>query len=227
MSFNKITAVSKFLKEHLKSIGISSDIKVIYNGIDLDYINTLTHKNNKNNRLDKKEFILFFPGGMKPLKGGAILLRAIKILNLKNLPIKVIYSGSTTKDFMKENTIENVTFTGFLQHEEYLNKLNDSDCLILPSSIEGFPISIVEAMALGKTIITTPVGGIPEFCINRRNTLYIERKATDVAEKILYLYKNSKLREQISKNNVQDAKRFDLYKITDQYIDLYKSAIYN
>ena len=86
-------------------------------------------------------------------------------------------------------------------------------------------ISILEAMGLGKTVITTPVGGIPEFCFNNRNGLYVERNPRDIAEKILYLYKNPKLIERFFKNNIEDTKKFDWNRIVDQYISLYRSVI--
>ena len=229
-SMDAITTVSKNTKEYLVSNGISSNIKVIYNGVDLKYISSLRNeldtKNEKyDNQLNKKQFILLFPGGMKPNKGGLILLKAMDILNSKNLPIKLYYAGMTTRTFVEEYKIENVTFTSLLQYEEYLNKLNNSDCLILLSETEGFPMSILEAMTLGKTVITTPAGGIPEFCLNRRNGLYAKRNPEDVAKKIIYLYKNPDLRREISKNDIQDAEIFDWNNIVDQYIDLYDSLL--
>ena len=226
-SMDAITTVSKNMKEYLVSNGISSNIEVIYNGLDLKYIsslgNELDTKNEKcDNQLNKRQFILLFPGGMKSNKGGLILLKVMEILNLKNLPIKLYYAGITTKTFVEENKIDNVTFTGLLQHEEYLNKLNNCDCLILLSETEGFPISILEAMALGKPVITTPVGGIPEFCLNERNGVYVKRNPKDVAEKIIYLYTNPELRREISENNIQDAERFNWDNIINQYIELYQ-----
>ena len=229
-SMDAITTVSKYMKEYLVSKGISSNIKVIYNGLDLKYISSLENewdtKNEKyDNQMNKKQFILLFPGGMKTNKGGLILLKAMEILNSKNLPIKLYYAGTTTKTYVEENEIDNVTFTGLLQHEEYLNALNNCDCLILLSKTEGFGISILEAMLLGKPIITTPVGGIPEFCLNERNGVYVKRSLNDVAEKIIYLYKNPELRREISKNNMQDAKKFEWNNIIVQYVDLYKSIL--
>lgn len=224
-SFDKITAVSNHTRQYLKEKGISSSINVIYNGLDLNNISAFKSKNKKGNRLDKNQFILIFPGGMKPNKGGLILLKAMEILNSKKLPIKLYYSGATSKKFVASNKIENVKFTGFLTHDEYLKKLNFCDCLILLSLIEQCPLSIVEAIALGKAIITTPVGGIPELCLNGRNALYVERNPEDIAEKILYLYKNNWVKNKISKNNFKDAKKFDWNEITDKYIEIYQTLI--
>lgn len=223
MDFDKITAVSENLKGYLKINKVNTPIKVIPNG--LDFNNFETFNNIQFKEKSSKRFTMIFPGGVKSNKGGLILLRTMEILNSKNLPIKLYYAGITTKTFVEENKVDNVTFTGFLQHEEYLNKLDSCDCLILLSKTEQFPISIIEAMALGKAIITTPVGGIPEFCLNERNGLYVERNPGDVAEKILYLYKNSELRREISKNNIQDVKNFDWNNIVNQYIDLYRSLM--
>lgn len=222
-SVDKITAVSNYTKENLRINGVNKAAEVIPNGLDFNNFETLNNIQFKEKL--SKAFTLMFPGGIKPNKGGLILLKAMEILNSKNLPIKLYCAGITTKTFVEENKVENVIFTGFLQQKEYLSKLNNCDCLILLSKTEQFPISIIEAMALGKIIITTPVGGISEFCLNGRNGLYVKRDPNDVAEKILYLYKNPELRREISKNNRADVKKYDWNNIVDRYIDLYKSLI--
>ena len=218
-SFSSITTVSKYGSKNIKI-----PVKIISNGIDYDKLKTLRESNDSTRKIDKT-FKMMFSGGMKPNKGGIILLEAMKILNSKDLPIKLYYAGYITDDFKEKYRVENVIFTGFLNHEDYLEKLNKCNCLISLSELELFSISILEAMGLGKTVITTPVGGIPEFCFNNRNGLYVERNPRDIAEKILYLYKNPKLIERFFKNNIEDTKKFDWNRIVDQYISLYRSVI--
>ena len=51
------------------------------------------------------------------------------------------------------------------------------------------------------------------------------RHSKDIADKIIYLYKNPELLKQISMRNLQDAEKFDWNNIIDHYIDLYKSTV--
>lgn len=55
-----------------------------------------------------------------------------------------------------------VTFHGWVSGEKKKQLLLDSDVFVLPSYVEGLPMAILEAMAHGLAILSTPVGGIPE-----------------------------------------------------------------
>ena len=54
-------------------------------------------------------------------------------------------------------------FYGEVSHNEAIKLLSETSIFILPSYTEGFPNVILEAMALGKCIISTDVGAIPEI----------------------------------------------------------------
>ena len=219
--FSKITAVSTFIKQYLISNGITGHIDVIYNGVDKELIHHIL-RDNPEMKYDK-EFILIFPGGQKKQKGGEILLQSLKIVKNQNNHIKLYYCGFVTADFINKHQDEGMIFTGLLKHNEYLKLLSSCDCLTLLSETEGFSIAILEAMSLGKTILTTPVGGNPELVIDGVNGFLVERDPLKIAEKIIFLMENPDIRKQISKNNIQSIKKFQWNTITDKYIQLYKS----
>ena len=57
---------------------------------------------------------------------------------------------------------QSTQFTGWLGEEKVQDILSSSSIMVLPSYDEGFPVSIIEAMAAGNAVVSTCVGGIPE-----------------------------------------------------------------
>jgi glycosyltransferase involved in cell wall biosynthesis len=120
---------------------------------------------------------------------------------------------------------QNVTFVGFLQPEKYLETLNSVDALNLPSRIEAFAITVIEAMALGKPVITSNTGGIPEIIKEGRNGILVEPEPDQIARAIIYLYENEGLRKKISQNNREDVINYDWKPIVKQYMAVYRELI--
>ena len=67
-----------------------------------------------------------------------------------------------------------IRFVGWVQQETKIRYLQDSDVYILPSYSEGLPVSVLEAMAYGKPVISTNVGGIPEIVKHKENGFLIQ-----------------------------------------------------
>lgn len=66
-----------------------------------------------------------------------------------------------------------VCFSGMLPEDLTLSRIAQTDVLVLPSFMEGLPMVLVEAMALGKPVIASAVAGIPELVTHRRNGLLV------------------------------------------------------
>lgn len=87
--------------------------------------------------------------------------------------------------YIKANHLENmVSYEGWVEGEKKLHLLNLMDAFILPSYIEGLPISILESLSYGKPVITTPVGGIPEV-VNSENGFMFEPGDKDALSELL------------------------------------------
>lgn len=81
-----------------------------------------------------------------------------------------MYEEERLKTYIKDNALEDIIrFHGWVSGEEKVRLLNLADAFILPSYVEGVPISILEAEAYGLPILSTPVGGIPEVVHDGEN----------------------------------------------------------
>lgn len=89
-------------------------------------------------------------------------------------------------DLINKYEIEDIVeFLGWVNGDNKISALNSSNVYILPSYIEGSPVSILEAMSYGMAIIATNIGGIPELVKNKENGLLIEPGNLDQIEKAL------------------------------------------
>ena len=108
-------------------------------------------------------------GRLSPEKGQAGLLRAFAQLREKHAGLKLRLVGdgpdrASLEKLAEEMRISDaVTFAGRLPEEETLAEIARADILVLPSFLEGLPIVLMEAMAVGVPVIASRVAGIPEL----------------------------------------------------------------
>lgn len=108
-------------------------------------------------------------GRLSPEKGQSGLLQAFSKLASKRpgLRLRLVGDGpdrANLESLSNELGIESsVTFVGRLSEEDTLGEIARSDLLVLPSLMEGLPIVLMEAMALGVPVIASGVAGIPEL----------------------------------------------------------------
>lgn len=122
-------------------------------------------------------FRLLMPANLIEKKGHVYLLEALARLKAEGLPIVCTLAGdgelkaeisAMAADLALDGALE---FAGFVPHATLLEKMSQGawDAVVLPSietatgEKEGIPISLIEAMAAGLPIVSTPTGGIPEL----------------------------------------------------------------
>jgi glycosyltransferase involved in cell wall biosynthesis len=108
-------------------------------------------------------------GRLSPEKGQAGLLHAFAELRERNRDLKLRLVGDGPDRQALEalasdlGLADRLTFLGRLTEEETLAEIARSDILVLPSFMEGLPVVLMEAMALGVPVIASRVAGIPEL----------------------------------------------------------------
>jgi len=215
---------SKFLRNKFIEYGYNPK-KIIHipNFMDLDEFNP--HYN-------FESYILFI-GRLEREKGLVTLIKGFANSKKKNnsLKLKIAGTGSMEdelKSYVKQKTFINIEFVGFKQGRELEDLTKKAKAIIIPSEwYENYPYAGLEAMAYGKPIIASRIGGIPEQVEDGVTGFLFEPfNENDLAEKIDLL--NNLSKEEIAKmgrrargkvEKVNDKETY-LKKILEIYHDL-------
>lgn len=131
--------------------------------------------------------------------------------------------------YVEENLLgDAVFFHGFVNDiEEYLK---DSDCLLCTSTRESFPFSMVEALTYDLTIISTPVAGVPEVFVDKKNAFisrdFSEEAITSSILECIEYYQNGRIQEIHDKARETWFENFDR-KVVRKQLDAYYNEIKN
>ena len=147
-------------------------------------------------------------------KGEKTVIKAVKIARDRGYDVTavVIGDGSKRKEFEsyaeKLHIKEHIKFTGLLPRPQDVRKiLIESDVYILPTKAEGLPRGILEAMAAGMPVLSSPVGGIPE--IIDAEFLFRPLEAEAYADKICELLERPEKLSMMSRDNYEKSKEYE------------------
>lgn len=107
---------------------------------------------------------LLYLGRLSHEKGADVLLRALAWTSDPRIVLDIAGDGPEIRRLERQaaelSLEERVRFLGF--RTDVVERILAAHALVLPSRSEGLPMAMVEAMALGRPVIATAVGGIPE-----------------------------------------------------------------
>ncbi len=170
-----------------REIGISEQkVYIIGNGFD----NTKFYQMNQRQIREKLSLpqdkkILLSVGNLVEIKGHKYLVEAVNKVLAKRKDILCIIIGRGIGINSLQNQIDSLGLNDFIKvingvdHDEVPYWMNACDLFVLPSLDEGFPTVIPEALACGKPVIASRVGGIPEIISNNDVGLLVEKKNPD------------------------------------------------
>jgi len=164
-------------------------------------------------------------------EGLKILIKAIGQL-IDNYPDILLIAtregkySEELKQFSREMGLEkHVIFTGDIDNPFIpLNICNIYTHISLGEG--GVSIALLEAMSMGKPIIATSVGGIPEAIISEENGLLVKSDPDEIAEKIDFLIQNKDIAEKLginAKKTVEE--KFTWEKASEKFFDLYRTLL--
>jgi glycosyltransferase involved in cell wall biosynthesis len=169
---------------------------------------------------------------LRPQKNPTLLVEAYHRALASEPRAHLLFAGQGTLRPKLERQIsalglrERVHLLG--QRSDIPEILNAADVFVLSSDYEGNPLAVLEAMAAGKPVISTAVGGVPELVEGGCGLLVPPRDAQALSKAMRYMLESPEARKSMGEASARRAvERFDLRVMTEAYEDLYKELIAN
>lgn len=206
--FNKIFVMSRKNKEILENLGVQKD-KVVHIPAGIDEYDLIKpadcHSIANKYKLDNNSFNFLYFGSPITIRGIDSLIKAvskakndypnIKLIILSRrrgneLSREELFVQSLIKKLDIEKNIQIIS--GFLDKEDVKKFISYSDAIALPFKIvpSDVPTSILESMAMGKTVISTDIDGIPELLEDGRGLAIEPNNDRDLIKKLIYCVEN-------------------------------------
>lgn len=181
---NRIIVICKKQKQELLDLKIASIKKIKVVPLGFEFKNFLpTHEDKGLFRVQfnipKEARLIGIIGRLASIKNHVLFLDIAEIISKKygNIYFPIIGDGELRNKLKEEikcrKIEEHVFITGFIKNLKPVYA--DMDLVLLTSHNEGTPVAIIEAMACGKIVISTNVGGIEDFIDNRKNGFYFNK----------------------------------------------------
>jgi glycosyltransferase involved in cell wall biosynthesis len=234
-SASTVIALNHAEARQYRNMGVPErKIRIIPNGIDLSEYSTLPCKGcfkKKFNIPEDKKIVLYL-GRIHETKGIDLLVRAHAYLSksIKPNDVLLIVAGPDDGYFNQIKSLVdslgmsgNVLFTGFINNEDKLRALVDAEVLVSPSFF-GFPITFLEACAVGVPIVSSNMGDTLDWIDN--NVGYVVPPTPeDLAMAMYKILTDNELHEVFSRNCREIVrKRFSIERVVDELEVLYQNT---
>lgn len=247
----KIIAISENQKDDLVNkyeICNEDKVEIIKLGFDLSRFQLNNFEKRREFRtkylLDDDEIAIAITGRLVPIKNHTMFLEVIKYISkktTKKIRIFIVGDGEERQnieqktrdlnldfvDFIKEQKKSLITFTSWIKEVDVVNA--GVDIVALTSLNEGTPVSLIEAQASGKPIVTTDVGGIANVVIPNVTAFLSEsNNVLQFSENLLTLIENDELRKNMSGKGIDFVMQtFHYQRLISEMSELYYSLLDN
>ena len=220
---HEIIVLSRGEKEYFKN-NYGRDVVRIPNGVDrpkLQDPELITEKYG----LNKDGYILFL-GRLVPEKGLHLLIEAFKNTNTDK---KLVIAGgaSDTNDYVEEikkfaKDDERIIFTGFVEGKMMAELYSNAYVYTLPSSLEGMPLSLLEAMSYSNACLVSDIPECAEVVEDKGEVVHIE-KSEDLKKALQKLCDNPEIVQKYkSESSDYICQKYSWDDVVKKTLELYK-----
>jgi len=219
-----------------------SKIKVVYNGVDVEKFKPDPNAENLRKTFSPKGERLLLHVGTDWVVVRKGLHYAVKVMQYLPRNVKLVVVGyrytppenlkyiAWIKNMIeKYNLTERIIFRGWVSNEELPLHFSSCDIYLFPSILEGFGLSIIEALASGKPVVGFDIPPINELVENGKEGILVPLgDVKRLAHAIQTIFEDKSLLIKMSLNARRKAEeKFSWDKIVDEHIKLYSSIVYN
>jgi glycosyltransferase involved in cell wall biosynthesis len=229
--------VSKKNQDVLESLAPDKKIrsKILPMGVPVQYFDSAEKISPEHLNIDVTKKNVLFVGKITEKKGLPYLIRAFSDWSKTETDARLIIVGD---GFMKSqceeevnqlNLASKISFVGMKSKAEVRNYLKNSDVLVLPSIIdslgetEGAPVVVMEAMAAGKPIIASDVGGISDMVNHDVNGIIVQPKDVVALTKALIAVYSKDCLQTMGKKSFEIIQDYDWKSIGAKYYDAFSN----
>jgi glycosyltransferase involved in cell wall biosynthesis len=221
--------------------GVRADkIEVIPSCIDklfFEYFTLDTNIQKKLKEINSKTPMVLFVGNLDKAKGLDVFLNAAKSLLHINPMIRFVITLHEPNDTLEKFSViasrklgSSVVVKGVVK--DMAGLMSRADVVVVPfrstEGISDIPLVVLEAMALGKSVVASKLEGIEEVICNGENGILVEPdRVDDLANAIIALLEDSNLRVRIGEYAISSVKRFSYDEISLTLNDLYLKVLEN
>ena len=241
----KIIAISEIQKQELSEVHkicSKEKIEVIPLGFDLKkFYKNQTEKRKyfrKKWKIKDDEIAIGIIGRLVPIKNHVFFIDVIeKVIRKSNASLRIFIVGDGEEkeniiikvsaynlDYSTDDKIATIQFTSWIKEIDEVNAGMDIICLC--SLNEGTPVSLIEAQASGKPIVTTRTGGIENIVVENKTALISDNNDLNkFTENVLSLIKEKDKRTLFSEIAIKKSKDFDYSILIKNIKKLYKNSL--
>lgn len=222
---NKTIAISNAVAKSVTKLGVPSDkIKIVYNGIDIEEIISMSNVESDEGTFGELDFDntlhIVMVSRFSPQKDHNKLLQVAA--EMPNINFVLIGDGQTRQiiaETAAKMKLSNIFFLGALANPYHIMKR--CDLALQFSHWEGFGIAAIESMVLGLPTITTNTPGLNEFNVELPLIPFFSTPG-ETAKFIYLLLSDSKLYKLYVERSKKIANRYHIKKTVKEYIDTYE-----
>jgi glycosyltransferase involved in cell wall biosynthesis len=169
--------------------------------------------------------VLYLGGFEDPAKGGAVMLRALEGIRAGAPDARVSMAGPG--ELPPGAALgDGVDWNGWLDTAAKEAALAGTDVVVFPSISEGLPVALLEAMAHGRAVVATRVGGMPEVVTDGEDGLLVPGQDPEaLAEAIVRLARDPAERVRLGAAARARAQRLNDHEVTDRLDGIYRDVL--
>ncbi len=173
-------------------------------------------------------------GSVEPRKGQDVFAQALRLLPTAlreqgkfQIAGRVMDPAFAVRLYELARGMENVQILGEIEHAAALALLEEADVLVCASRDEAMPVTILEAMSLGKAILSTTAGGVPEYIRDGENGLLVRpENAAELAAALERLLRDPKEARRLGRNaRTTFEEQFSLDRFGGEFIGLVREIV--